>query len=332
MKENQQLFEYFFPVISGVSSGIAHDTVMGLSADPRYLMPKYLYDDAGSSIFQEIMKMPEYYLTGCEIEILTDNANAIHKFISDEKYPVDIIEPGSGNGVKTKILLRAFSKDADFRYFPVDISKKANDEFISDLKRELPHIDAQPLTGDWFHIFGTMKSDPGRKRIILFLGSNIGNLSKHEIHRFLSNISAFTLKGDCILIGFDLKKSPEIIMKAYHDPHGLTRKFNLNHLVRINNELHADFDIEAFEHHSEYNPVTGNLKSYLVSRKAQSVFIGEPGEIFRFRQWEPILMEISRKFDLAEINALAEDYGFRVEQNFTDSRKYFVDSLWTKID
>lgn len=331
MKEYPQFNEYFFPVLTGVPSGIAHDTVMGLSSDPRYLLPKYFYDDAGSSIFQEIMQMPEYYLTGCEIEILSENAYAIHELISDEKHPVDIIEPGSGNGIKTKILLRVFSEDANFRYFPVDISKKANDEFISDLKSEMPHIDTQPLTGDWFNIFGTLKSNPARKRVILFLGSNIGNLSKHEIHRFLSNISSFTIKGDKVLIGFDLKKSPEIIMKAYDDPHGLTMKFNLNHLLRINNELHADFDLESFEHHTEYNPVTGNVKSYLVSTKAQSVFIGETGDIFRFRQWEPILMEISRKFDTDEINALAVEYGFRVEHNFSEKRNYFIDSLWTKI-
>lgn len=331
MKEHPIFFEYLFPAQAGIMSGFSQDTVNGLSADHKYLLPKYFYDDEGSSIFQEIMNMPEYYLTDCELEILSANRDRIVENISDKALPVDIIEPGSGNGIKTKILLKSFPEEAGFRYFPVDISKKANDEFVSDLKKELPHIQAQPLTGDWFHIFRTLKSDPSRKRIILFLGSNIGNLSKPEINTFFSNLSDFIQKGDNLLIGFDLKKSPRVIMKAYDDPHGLTRKFNLNHLERINRELHADFDPGNFEHHTDYNPVTGNVRSYLVSKKAQTVFIGEPGEIIRFRQWEPILMEISRKFDINEINTLASDYGFKVVQNFTDARNYFVDSLWTRI-
>ena len=132
------------------------------------------------------------------------------------------------------------------------------------------------------------------------------------------------------MIGFDLKKSPSLILKAYNDPHGYSRDFTLNLLVRLNRELGADFELKNFEHHTAYNPQTGDVKSFLVSKIDQSVYIEALNKSFGFKQWEPLLMELSRKFDLAAIGTLASRHGFRVEEHFTDSRHYFVDSVWIK--
>lgn len=332
--ENNLFYSLYSPFPeTDIKSEIANDTLKGLSSDPKYLLSKYFYDDTGCGIFQEIMKMPEYYLTGCESEILIKHKEQITKAFCEESVSLNIIELGAGDGSKTKILLRTLlNEGVDFKYIPLDISRKSNDELLLRLTKEMPGIHCEPLTGDWHQSIRTLTIDrnPGIRQVVLFLGSNIGNLDSIELSLFLENLSAFIRSGDKLLLGFDLKKSPQLIMEAYNDPYGLTRKFNLNHLNRLNWELQADFDLKMFEHHTEYNPVTGNVKSFLVSKSEQTVFIGELEKIFRFRQWEPVFMELSRKFDIEEINVLAKRNGFIVDQHFTDHRNYFVDSLWTK--
>lgn len=310
---------------------IANDTLEGLSATPKYLLPKYFYDDTGSSIFQDIMQMPEYYLTDCEFEIFDKYKAQITDAFRRGIFNFDLVEFGSGDGLKTKILLNYLTdKSVDFKYIPIDISAKANDELVSQLKAEIPTLNIEPKTGDYFHLMKKTINSSETRKVILFLGANIGNFRQEEISLFLSNLSDFTRKGDKVLIGFDLKKSPSVIIKAYNDPHGHTRNFNLNHLVRINNELDADFNPDNFEQHTEYNPLTGEVKSFLISKIEQTVCIGSIEKSFRFKRWEPIFMELSRKFDPETIHDLAVKYGFKVEQNFTDHRNYFVDSLWVR--
>ncbi len=313
-------------------SEIASDTLRGLSAKPKYLLSKYFYDNEGSQIFQEIMKMPEYYLTNCEFEIFAIHKDSIADAFKKGHKALIIIDLGSGDGIKTKILLRSLhKKNANFKYVPVDISKIANDELYESLKREMPVINVEPETGDYLSVLGSMHSDQAGGKVILFLGSNIGNLNEIETHAFLEKISEFTHRGDKLLIGFDLKKSPDVIMNAYNDSHGITRNFNLNHLVRLNRELQADFNLQKFEHHTEYSPVTGMVKSFLVSTEEQEVYLRALEERFEFGKWEPIFMELSRKFDIRNIEEFASAHGFRVDRHFTDQRNYFVDSLWTRI-
>lgn len=310
---------------------IASDTLQGLSAYPKYLMSKYLYDDTGSSIFQDIMQMPEYYLTNCEFEIFTTYRKQITNAFHDNGQDFDLIELGSGDGLKTKILLQSLiEQSASFHYIPVDISKKANKELIKSLKRELPLLDVAPRTGDYFQKINELNGYSGLQKVILFLGSNIGNFSDEEIGLFFSQLSILSHTGDKVLIGFDLKKSPRIIMGAYNDPHGHTRRFNLNHLTRLNRELNANFDVENFEHHTEYNPLTGEVKSFLVSKTAHAVDIEDLEQTFHFERWEPVFMELSRKFDSHTIESIAQSHGFKIQQHFTDKREYFVDSLWVK--
>ncbi len=313
-------------------SEIAFDTLQGLSANPKFLLPKYFYDNTGSSIFQEIMKMPEYYLTNCELEIFASHKKRFADEFMVEAQAFNLVELGPGDGLKTKILLRFLVENgANFKFVPIDISEKANDDLNENLKREIPLLTVEPKTGDYFQVIKTITRDPAVRQVILVLGSNIGNLNDKEITLFLNSLSGFTQTGDQVLIGFDMKKSPEVIMNAYNDPHGLTRKFNLNHLTRINRELHADFDLRTFEHHTEYNPYTGIVKSFLVSVVEQKVFVGALDQSYTFKRWEPIFMELSRKFELKNIETLASSHGFKVDHHFTDHRKYFVDSLWTKM-
>ncbi|MCG8701828.1 MAG: L-histidine N(alpha)-methyltransferase, partial [Bacteroidales bacterium] len=183
---------------------------------------------------------------------------------------------------------------------------------------------------DFFNLLETMEQGNGNN-VIMFLGANIGNFSSTELKIFLQQLDDFTSTGDRVLIGFDLKKSPEIIMKAYNDAHGHTKNFNLNHLTRLNEELGANFNIHNFEQHTEYNPITGAVKSYLVSTVKHTVVIEELEQEFSFEKWEAIYMEMSRKFDLETIQEIASISNFKIAKHFTDSKSYFVDSLWEKV-
>ncbi len=312
-------------------SELATDTLKGLSSNPKYLLSKYFYDDAGSAIFQDIMHMPEYYLTDCELEIFSEQKDELLKDFSNNGNPFNLVELGSGDGLKTKILLKHFTdNNVDFQYIPIDISQKANDDLVKSLAREIPGLNVSAKTGDYFQQLEKLNSDARERKIIFFLGSNIGNFTDEETELFLAQLSEFTNVGDKVLMGFDLKKSPEIVIKAYNDPHGHTSGFIFNHLVRLNKELGADFDLGKFEHQVEYNEKTGELKSFLISKANQEVLIEMLAQTFRFKNKEPVFMELSRKYDFDSIESLALENGFKIEKNFIDSRNFFVDSLWEK--
>lgn len=312
-------------------SEFARDTLKGLSATPKYLLPKYFYDANGSSIFQNIMNMPEYYLTDCELEIFKLQKEAIVAAISDSRSDFDLIELGSGDGLKTKILLEQLLKQSiKFKFMPIDISAEANAGLVSKLNYELPNLKTEAKTGDYFRILKELKKDSNRRKVIFFLGANIGNYSQDEADQFLDQLNTFTNPGDALLIGFDLKKEPGVIIQAYDDPNGHTQNFNLNLLERINRELNADFNIEYFQHHTTYEPISGDIKSYLLSTREQTVTLGIMRKSFKFHAWEAIFMERSKKYDFNMIESLAANNGFKVIANFLDIRNYFVDSLWIK--
>ena len=312
-------------------SEFASDTLTGLTAKQKFLHPKYFYDDNGSKIFQRIMRMPEYYLTESELEIFSAQADEIGKEIAKNNEFFDIIELGPGDGLKSGILLKSMMKDnMGFTYIPVDISKQALHDLVKKLSAELPELPVHEAAGDYFHVMHDLRQRNGKPKVILFLGSNIGNFTERERMHFLQQLSNITAPGDKLLIGVDLKKSPRFIINAYDDPHGYTRDFNLNHLLRINRELDADFQIDNFEHHASYDPVSGAAKSYLVSKKPQKVNLGVTGTEILFRQWESIFMELSQKFDLDDIEKMAREAGFIAKKNFTDQKNYFADSLWER--
>ncbi|MFN7930230.1 MAG: L-histidine N(alpha)-methyltransferase [Blastocatellia bacterium] len=308
-------------------STFAADVLRGLSATPKFLSSKYFYDDEGSRLFQEIMQLPEYYLTRCEREILTSQAAAIYEAFATTGTDFDLIELGAGDGTKTALLLKYFLQQAaSFIYTPIDISREAIAALTTKFVAQFPHLQMRAQTGDYLQILETLHTR--RRKIILFLGSNIGNFSRAEAQHFFRRLHAVMRRDDLLLVGFDLQKDPRVIVRAYDDAQGVTAQFNLNLLRRLNRELGADFVLEQFSHYASYHPLDCAARSFLVSRTAQHVRLAALRQTFSFQPWEPIFTEISQKYSLAMIDELAEASGFRVAHNFFDRQQYFADSLW----
>lgn len=309
----------------------AADVLNGLSSTPKYLSSKYFYDDEGSRLFQEIMKLPEYYLTGCEHEIFSTQAEAIyHSFASGSGF--DLIELGAGDGTKTAILIDHFLKqNADISYQPIDISQEALDALTTKFTAEFPVLSMSARNGDYFKILESLRAENGRRKILLFLGSNIGNFSPDQAVEFFRSLRGVMTDDDLLFIGFDLQKDPHVIVPAYDDSKGVTAAFNLNLLRRINRELGGDFDLNKFSHYANYRPIEGSARSYLISREQQSVDISGLNRTFEFDQWEAVFMEISQKYSLRMIAELAAESGFEVEKNFYDGKNYYCDSLWKPL-
>lgn len=306
---------------------MAEEICEGLSASPKYLPSKYFYDARGDELFQQIMSSPEYYLTDCEREILDRQSVEISRWLKTDRF--DLLELGAGDGSKTRLLLQHFLEEGlDFRYVPVDISGNVLGELESSIKKEWPDLPVRTLQGEYLRALAHFKAREGARTVVLFLGSSIGNFQPQQADAFLKALGKSLPPESLLLIGFDLKKNPEVIFRAYNDRAGITRNFNLNLLRRLNLELGADFDLEAFLHWPTYNPITGAMKSYLVSLQDQTVHFARIHRSFHFKAWEPIDVELSQKYSLPEIEKMAQQAGFRPVHHFHDSRNYFVDSLW----
>lgn len=313
--------------LNAVKLQFAEDVREGLSRYPKKLSSKYFYDSKGDELFQQIMAMPEYYLTDAEMEIMHTHKERLRECFGEQ--PFDLIELGAGDGLKTQVLLEHLVRNGNqFRYLPIDISSNILQELRQKLQDKLPSLEVRPLVGDYFKNLGRLPHAEGAPRIVLFLGANIGNMRKAEACQFLQGLGKHLVRGDRILIGFDLKKDPQIILNAYNDEGGITRDFNLNLLHRINRELGGNFNLGRFMHWETYNPVSGDAKSFLISKADQSVYIEALEQSFHFAAWEAIQTELSKKYSPEEIDALAATAGFRPLQNFFDDRRYFVDVLW----
>ncbi|MCK5856427.1 MAG: L-histidine N(alpha)-methyltransferase [Bacteroidales bacterium] len=307
----------------------AQDVESGLSAKNKYLSSKYFYDDEGSRIFQDIMQMPEYYLTDCELEIFQEQKQSIYESFTRGKSKFELIELGAGDGLKTKVLLSYFLvQDCEFEYAPIDISEEAIVNLLSSVKEDFPLLNVNGRVGDYFVLLDDINRNCFTQKVLLFLGSNIGNFQEEEALFFLRKLHNVMHKDDLLLIGFDLKKEAHIILDAYNDSHGHTAKFNLNLLKRINRELGADFDIAEFKHRETYNSESGLAKSELVSLSRQEVKVKALNKMFYFEKEESIFMEVSQKYDAEYIMYLANQSGFEIVQNFSDKRQYFTNSLW----
>ncbi|MDN4166435.1 L-histidine N(alpha)-methyltransferase [Cytophagales bacterium LB-30] len=307
----------------------AEEVRKGLSAHPKYLPSRYFYDAVGDALFQQIMNMPEYYLTRSEFHVLSGQKEAIARAWAHSSF--DLIELGAGDGYKTKVLLRHFlDKQMDFRYLPIDISANVLQILEQSLQEELPELRMLTIEDEYFQALSHLSNYSERPKLILFMGSNIGNFTPEEATDFMGQLSASMRQGDGLLIGFDLKKSPHQILAAYNDAGGITRNFNLNLLKRINRELGGDFALDQFEHFPIYDPELGAAKSYLVSKQEQEVYIEALDEAFAFERAESIYTEISQKFSLQDIKTMAERHGFEVKGQFFDEQRWFVDSLWIK--
>jgi len=317
------------PVAGKEVTQFALDVLEGLSAQPKHLSSKYFYDDEGSRLFQEIMTLPEYYLTGCELEIFEQQADAIFRSFANGSNAFDLIELGAGDGTKTAVLVSHFLKrNADITYSPIDISNEALDALTTKFLDEFPTLRMYARQGDYFNILKSLKNGEGRRKILMFLGSNIGNFTRDQSIKFFQDLRAVMSSNDLLFIGFDLQKDPHVIVRAYDDSEGVTAKFNLNLLARINRELGGDFDLEKWSHYAMYRPVQCAARSFLISREKQKVRIDALDRCFEFDQWETVFMEVSQKYTESMIEGLAAESGFAIKQNFFDRRNYYCDSLW----
>ena len=312
----------------------AQDVLDGLLDNPKTLPSKYFYDKKGDALFQEIMALDEYYLTRAEYAILDTHKARLLKMLRKNQNgkPFQLIEFGAGDGLKTKVLLKHFlEQEANFEYLPIDISANVLRQLGSDLKATFPGLKVEGMEGDYFEALGRIPKDVAGKKLVLFLGSNIGNFTPEQALEFLGKLANNLEVGDGVLVGVDLKKEPKVIQKAYNDQQGVTKAFNLNLLTRINEELGANFKLEHFMHYPVYEPLSGMAKSYLVSTREQTVDLKKLNKQIEFEAWEAVHTEISRKFSPKDIGLLAEAAGFRVVENFFDDKGYFVDSFWEKI-
>ncbi len=278
------------------------------------------------------MELPEYYLTRAETEILqTQRQEILFGLVSDKK-PFNLIDLGAGDAAKTKILLREMQQQKfTFNYIPVDISEDALIQLAQTLTAEMPALQVQTVASDYFAALDLLQQVNPDRKIVLFLGSNIGNFEAQGIRLFARKLRRYLEPGDQILMGFDLQKDPHLIRQAYDDAAGVTAAFNFNLLDRINQEFNANFNLDYFKHFAEYNPVSGDMKSYLVSQTAHKVFLADLQVEIEFNAWEPIHTETSHKFNLPEIENLALASGLKINQVFTDAKHYFADVLFDVV-
>jgi len=309
----------------------AKDVYNGLTDFPKHLSSKYFYDKKGDQLFQDIMHMPEYYLTDCEFDILSQNKAAIGALFTIGNKNFKLIELGAGDGKKTKILLKYFSENGfSFKYQPIDISQNVLDGLEASLREELPKVTVETKQGTYFEALEKINAENGTKKVILFLGSNIGNLLHPQAIAFLKSVQKLMQKDDLLFIGFDMKKNPQTIMNAYNDDTGITAAFNKNVLSRINRELGGNFDTEKFLHWEVYNPETGTAKSYLVAKEAQTVTIEKLALQVDFTPWETIHTEISQKYDEQTVRWLAEKSGLEIEMEFGDPESWYKNYVFRK--
>lgn len=322
-------------VQGGDANAFAKDVRAGLSANPKFLQPKYFYDDLGSKLFEAICRLPEYYLTRAEREILSLHADEI---IGSIQGPARLIELGSGSAEKTRYLIEALLRNQrELHYLPVDISDDSLESSSLELLKIYPRLRITAYASDYFTALRSsgetsMVGPIASRTIALFLGSNIGNFNPEEARDFFRSVRLVLWPKDALLIGADLKKSPDILLPAYDDPLGVTAAFNLNLLARINRELGGDFDISKFAHRAIYNEQLGRIEIYIVSREAQRVLVRAIDLETRFEEGEMMHTENSYKFDSDQMAELARETGFSLKRTWYDSDRRFSFNLFTAVE
>ncbi|HXX07195.1 MAG TPA: L-histidine N(alpha)-methyltransferase [Pseudolabrys sp.] len=299
------------------------DVIEGLRSMPKTLPAKYFYDATGSQLFERITELPEYYPTRCEISMLRDHAADIAKLIPQG---AALVEFGSGSSKKARILLRAAPKLA--AYVPVDICREMIEQEAAELRRDFLQLKVLPVTADIckpFNLPDEAKAAP--VRVGFFPGSTIGNFEPHETSAFLRNSADILGAGATLIIGVDLVKPAEVLNAAYNDKAGVTAKFNLNLLTRINRELGGTFRLNTFEHHAFYNRERHRVEMHLASLKRQKVKVA--GETIDFRAGETIHTENSYKYSVESLAALARGVGWLSAGAWIDAPKYFSIQAFT---
>jgi L-histidine N-alpha-methyltransferase len=303
-------------VIDTATTEFATDVVAGLAATPKRLSPKYFYDSIGSALFERITELPEYYPTRTEIGILNEHAGDIAALIPPG---AALIEFGSGSSTKTRIILSAADKLG--AYVPVDISAQFLQEHAAGLRPEYPKLTVLPVAADFTQRFELPAAASAMPRAGFFPGSTIGNFEPHEAAAFLRHAGSILGPGATFIVGVDLVKDTVVLQRAYNDSQGVTAKFNLNLLARINRELGAKLNLACFEHHAFFNRERSRIEMHLASLKRQRLRVC--GECIDFRAGETIHTESSYKYSVESFGALARGAGWTPVAVWTDADNYF---------
>ena len=304
-------------------SAFESDVLAGLSASPKRLPPKYFYDGTGSLLFERITEQPEYYPTRSEIGILRKHAADIAKFVPQG---AALVEFGSGSSKKARILLRALRPLA--AYVPVDICGEMIEQEAAELRPDFPGLQVLPVTADITQNFALPQAaEAAPLRVGFFPGSTIGNFEPHEAAAFLRNAARILGANATLIVGADLIKDVDVLNAAYNDEAGVTARFNLNLLTRINRELGGTFKLDTFKHHAFYNRERHRIEMHLASLKRQKVKVA--GETIDFRAGETIHTENSYKYSVESLGALARGAGWRPAAVWTDERQYFSIQAFT---
>jgi dimethylhistidine N-methyltransferase len=302
-------------------AAFARDVRIGLTAAPKHLSCCYFYDQEGSKLFEEICELPEYYLTRAETEILQAHADELAATLPPD---VRVVELGSGSSVKTRLLLAAIlRRQPRLHYVPVDICSVALQEAALALHSEFPSLTITAVAAEYHDALAYLRKLPPQPQLVLWLGSNIGNFHRAEAAAFLAEVREPLTAPDRLLVGIDLRKDRSVLEPAYDDARGVTAEFNLNLLARINRELEANFDLDAFRHRAVYNDESGRVEMYLVSTRPQRVRVAGIGLEVEFAGGEAIHTENSYKYSSAEIDALTEAVGLRRQFHWLDVARRF---------
>jgi L-histidine N-alpha-methyltransferase len=298
---------------------ISIDVMAGLTADPRSVPSKYFYDAHGSRLFEDICALPEYYLTRVEMSLLRDKARQLIDGFEDG----DLVELGSGANWKIRTLLEAMGKSrrSSTRYVPMDVSETALVTAGKELRAVYPELDVAGIVADFTKDLHRIES--GRPKLVLFLGSTIGNLNELESRMFLQSVAKFLGSGDRLLLGMDMVKTKDVLEAAYNDSQGVTAEFNKNILFVLNRELEADFDPEDFEHLAFFNEEDERMEMHLRANRTLSVRIAGLDLTVDFDEGQTIRTEICRKFRRSTANKMVEEAGMKIAKWLTDPKNWF---------
>ncbi len=299
----------------------AEDVDSGLSASSKHVPSVYFYDYRGSLLFEEICCLPEYYLTRVEAEILETFSQEIISYMPANSL---LVELGSGSCMKTRYVIEELIKQRDsVTYSPIDVSQRMLTQSAMSLLERYDNLEIIPVAAEYQEGFSYLDTHTDEPKLVIWLGSSIGNFESADAVAFLKGISKSLAPDDLFLIGFDLVKDKAILEKAYNDSRGVTAKFNLNLLARINRELGGEFDLGLFSHQATYNTDKNRIEMYLVSKCEQDVYIAELDRSYHFDKGERIHTENSHKYSPKAIKALGDQVGLRTVRQWFDARAYF---------
>ncbi len=311
---------------AGLRDPIHMDAIRrGLTSSPKTLPVQCFYDDLGSALFEAITLLPEYGLSRAGRRLLESHAGEMTGLV---KGTLDVVELGSGSGRKTRILLEKLAASSPVRYLPVDVSPAALEDCGREIGR-LPGVSVVPFEATYIEGLdqATSARRTGATVLVLFLGSNIGNLDRAEARAFLARVRGTLRRGDALLVAADLDKREEVLLAAYDDSLGVTAAFNLNALARLNRELDATFDLKRFVHRARYDREQRRVEMHLVAARDVAVRIGALGLEIALREGETLWTESSYKFAPGEIAAMGEAVGFRLAAEWTDLEWPFAQTL-----